>query len=366
MDKTVASYAAFLALYIVTSFSILSRWNNKWWAYLSVWAVYAVLSLVIAVWLARDLFDAINLSSMACFLGGVGLFAACAYCIWPRHKKTAIAFSAFGILLAAIGIDAFAIEPHWLEVRHEQVTSRKITKPFRIVVLSDLQTDRVGEFEESVLNRVLKEQPDMVLLPGDYIQAFTKDHPLQAAKLHDCLKKVNLRARLGVYATEGDSEKKDWVTIFQDLPVTTFAKSSTISVADNEQSLALTGLTLHDSWKPGYKIPGSENFHIVVAHRPDFMVDSAEGDLLVAGHTHGGQIQIPFFGPIVTFSQAPREWCGGSCIRRAAGQTLVITRGVGMERGRAPRIRFFCRPEIVSIDVVPAPIEKVSSVEHCR
>jgi len=83
------------------------------------------------------------------------------------------------------------------------------------------------------------------------------------------------------------------------------------------------------------------------------MLSAKEGDLFVAGHTHGGQVQLPIYGPLLTFSEAPRDWCGGCCVSRDDGKTFMITRGVGMERERAPRLRFFCHPEIVVIDVVP-------------
>ena len=70
----------------------------------------------------------------------------------------------------------------------------------------------------------------------------------------------------------------------------------------------------------------------------------------MAGHTHGGQVQVPGFGPVVTFSRVPAEWADG-VTSLSGGRTLVVSRGIGMERSYAPRLRFFCRPEIVVIDL---------------
>jgi predicted MPP superfamily phosphohydrolase len=91
----------------------------------------------------------------------------------------------------------------------------------------------------------------------------------------------------------------------------------------------------------------------VLGHSPNFSLGQVSADLLIAGHTHGGQVQIPFIGPMLTLSQVPRSWASG-VVTIAPGKVLVVSRGVGMERGNAPRIRFRCRPELVILDLVPS------------
>ena len=56
----------------------------------------------------------------------------------------------------------------------------------------------------------------------------------------------------------------------------------------------------------------------------------------------------------MTFSRVPRSWAAG-VTDLGRGRTLVVSRGTGLERGRAPRMRFLCRPEIVVLDVHPGP-----------
>ena len=92
----------------------------------------------------------------------------------------------------------------------------------------------------------------------------------------------------------------------------------------------------------------------MLGHCPDFALGDVHADLLVAGHCHGGQVRLPFWGALVTFSRVPRAWTGGELIQRPGGGRLLISRGIGMERGRAPRLRFLCRPQLVVIDVLPA------------
>ena len=84
-----------------------------------------------------------------------------------------------------------------------------------------------------------------------------------------------------------------------------------------------------------------------------FSLDEPEADLMIAGHTHGGQVQIPYLGPVFTFSRVPRLWGAGGLFKFDSGKHLIISRGIGMERGYAPRIRFFCRPQLIFLDLLP-------------
>lgn len=114
----------------------------------------------------------------------------------------------------------------------------------------------------------------------------------------------------------------------------------------------LSGLSHYDSGNKKLAIPASSDYHIVLGHRPDFSLGKVNGDLFVAGHTHGGQVCIPFFGPVMTLSKVPRKWASGMT-EIAGSKYLVVSRGVGLERGNAPALRFCCAPEIVIIDIVP-------------
>jgi len=89
----------------------------------------------------------------------------------------------------------------------------------------------------------------------------------------------------------------------------------------------------------------------VLGHVPNFALGGGGADLLIAGHTHGGQIRLPLLGPIIVNCQVPRRWaCGLSEL--PGGAKLLVSRGIGMERGFAPRLRFLCHPELVVIDLV--------------
>jgi predicted MPP superfamily phosphohydrolase len=72
-------------------------------------------------------------------------------------------------------------------------------------------------------------------------------------------------------------------------------------------------------------------------------------DLALAGHTHGGQVVLPFVGALYTKTSLPRAYASG--LHDFGGILVNVSAGVGMERGTAPQIRFLCPPEISVIDV---------------
>jgi predicted MPP superfamily phosphohydrolase len=91
---------------------------------------------------------------------------------------------------------------------------------------------------------------------------------------------------------------------------------------------------------------------IVIGHQPDYVIPlsaSTRVDLALAGHTHGGQVALPFFGPPYTSSPLPRRYAGD--LHDYRGTLLHVSRGVGMERWTAPQVRFLCPPEICVLDL---------------
>ncbi len=103
--------------------------------------------------------------------------------------------------------------------------------------------------------------------------------------------------------------------------------------------------------------PGSTDIRILLTHAPDaalLLPRDSRVDLVVAGHTHGGQIQLPLVGPLVTFSRVPRDVAGGG-LHVLDGTQVYVSRGVGCERGQAPQIRFLCPPEVSLLTLASIP-----------
>ena len=97
-------------------------------------------------------------------------------------------------------------------------------------------------------------------------------------------------------------------------------------------------------------------FRIIAGHHPLYAMATQEAELLLAGHTHGGQVQIPFWGlPIITMSDPlPKRWATGKTLMEN-GALLIVSHGTGLDTSpRVPRVRFHCRPDFWVIRLVPA------------
>jgi predicted MPP superfamily phosphohydrolase len=148
----------------------------------------------------------------------------------------------------------------------------------------------------------------------------------------------------------GNVDWNNWTDIFQGLDIHLFKETETLDLGP----VLLTGLSWTDSWDPSLQVPGGDLYHIILGHYPDFSLGESEADLLVAGHTHGGQFQLPVVGPLLTNSRVPKSWASGFTEIKA-NQYLLVSNGIGMERGYAPRMRFLCRPELIILHLHPAP-----------
>ena len=284
------------------------------------------------------------------------LLFAISFVFRRKAFKTSLAVLAAGILLVAVGVDAFFIEPHWLDVSRTTIATEKIERPVRIVFIADLQTDSITEYEESVLQRALAEKPDIILFGGDYLQIGGRRRWKRLCEeANELLKKCDLKAKHGAFAVQGNVDCfYPWQLMFLGTPVKTVRRTASFDVA----GIRLTCLSMDDSFDPELQIgnPSDDGphapFHIVMGHSPDYALGDISADLLLAGHTHGGQVQMPGLGAIATMSQIPRRWAAG-ITELPDGGKLLVSRGIGMERYNSPRIRFFCRPELAVIDIVP-------------
>ncbi len=317
---------------------------------LGLLSAYLFASFCLAFVFGEDLFGVMRLLAYVVFVHVPIMLLG--WCLWLRKTspRGALIVGTFAVGIVAIGIDAFVLGPIRLDVTRIRLTNSKLKRSLRIVVVADLQYDYFGEHEKGALRRALGEHPDLILMPGDYIQIADKDERDRlVVDTNRFMKDIGFSAPLGIYAVGGNIDPADWPKIFNGLPVTVFKTTGQAVRSD----FVITGLSYENSRRAGTRVPPEAPFHIALGHSPNFALGDVQADLLVAGHTHGGQVRIPFYGPLLTFSAIPREWTSG-LTSLGSGRSLVVSRGIGMERGRAPRLRFLCNPELVVIDVDPA------------
>jgi predicted MPP superfamily phosphohydrolase len=92
----------------------------------------------------------------------------------------------------------------------------------------------------------------------------------------------------------------------------------------------------------------ASTFSVLLYHSPDLapMVSELGIDLQLSGHTHGGQVRLPFFGALYTSSLYGKKFEMGRY--QLGAMTLYVTRGIGMEGKAAPRVRFLCPPQVTT------------------
>ena len=263
-------------------------------------------------------------------------------------------------LLGSIGLLAsypFFIERYIVLTNTYRVSVPNLPRAFsgfRIVQLSDLHYGFLVPLGliRHVVKRANQLKPDLIVCTGDYV------HERNSAAQIDQVWPVlsQLTAAYGVYSVLGnhdhwaDTARSDyWLKrTRQDL------RHKVVRIEREGQNLWLAGAG--DMWEDHRnldvmlsKIPDS-GCRIVLAHNPD-SADTAFSrriDLMISGHTHGGQVEIPFVGTPVLPVQNKNYSSGLK--RSPRGSKMFISRGIGW--AICP-IRFNCFPEIAVLELAP-------------
>ncbi len=300
------------------------------------------------------IFGFLLLAGHFAFMHAPGLLAGLSAQAWKVCRPLSFAGILLCVLTLAVAYDGFLVEPNALDVNTHKIVSSKITKPFRIAVVAETHYENFREQEKKVWRVVAEHAPDLVVLLGDYIQTTESNtYRYLTNEVNRFLREEGFSSPAGAFAVEGNHEFTSWPRIFDGLAVKTFTQTATAFGTVAGQTIAITGLSEEDAENSQTHVSGTADFHVVLGHSPNFALGEIEADLLLAAGTHGGQVQLPFTGPLLTFAEIPRSWADGRTTLKT-GKVLIVSRGIGIERGIAPALRFLARPEILLIDVVPA------------
>lgn len=285
-----------------------------------------------------------------------------------RRRAPAALMSMGALALVLVYADAYHREPGLLQQR-EHVVEVAGGGPLRIAHLSDLQASTIGPHEERAWRTLAGSGADLIVLTGDYVQPRHGQDPAPlVAAFRRLLLDVPLHAPLGVWALQGDVERPGWRSMFEGTGIRTL-QDEAVTLDSAAGPIRLVGLGARRSRARDTSVlrrlledDGPHALRIVAGHAPDF-VDALTGstpvDLVLAGHTHGGQVALPWIGPPMTLSRLARRHAGG--LTDYHGVNLHVSRGVGLERGTAPQLRFNCPPEVCLLDVRPAPIRAAAA-----
>jgi len=273
-----------------------------------------------------------------------------------RNTRLLTVLGSAGLIAAAFGLYGTHIEPNWLRV--DRVAMNAPVNALRIGVLADLQTPNVGPHEHNAVDRLLAEAPDVVLVPGDLFQGEAQQVAANASDFTDLLARLVTGVEL-VAIVSGDSDNAELAETIASNAGAVFIDNQILELDVRGQAVRLAGVSVQRWPVKLHVLAGltepSDAFTILLSHRPGVVYElpkQSDVDLIVAGHTHGGQVALPFFGPPVTFSDIPRDLAAGG-IGTVEGYTVYVSTGVGLERFDAPQVRFGVRPSVGVIDVGP-------------
>src|SRR5688572_10128110 len=145
---------AMLALDVVVLIVLWKKRNARLFALMLGVQVAAVGVGVMASTAVFGIFGAMRALAWSVVLAG----GACL--LWKPCRKPAIASGVASLLIALVGLDAFFIEPSALGVTRVRMLSRKLTRPIKIAILADIQTDVIGAHERRALQRAAAEKAD--------------------------------------------------------------------------------------------------------------------------------------------------------------------------------------------------------------
>ncbi|UCD50506.1 MAG: metallophosphoesterase [Phycisphaerales bacterium] len=252
--------------------------------------------------------------------------------------------------LLCIGYGRF-VEPTWIEVNVITVPTAKLQNTtFRLVQISDLHCDREIRNEEAIVRIINELKPDMVVATGDYLNDATALPRLKATL-------SRLEAPLGAFAVTGNFEVNSWsdLDLFSETGFHLLTQE-TVSVTKGSESITISGLGFDhaDAWQELLANLPDDRFNVLLYHKSDLVEDvSGSGvDLYLCGHTHGGQVALPFYGALTTLSKFGKKYESGRY--QVGDTTLYVNRGLGLEPRPAPQVRFCARPEIAVFKIVPA------------
>jgi uncharacterized protein len=243
------------------------------------------------------------------------------------------------------------VEPFWLSVTRISVRSSKIPRGERVRIahFSDTHSDSKARLEERLPDVITTERPDLIVFTGDAVNA--EDGLPVFRGLLQKLSKI-----APTFAVRGNWDLANWGP--QDL----FHQTGVVELDGAGRVLELRGIKIGiagiafaNEKKLERALIGipKDAFSVFLYHSPDLIEEAAARnvDLYCAGHTHGGQVALPGYGALVTFSKFGKKYEAG--LYRENKTALYVNRGLGMEGGLAPRVRFGARPELTMIEVMP-------------
>lgn len=248
------------------------------------------------------------------------------------------------------------VEPNLLMVNREKLENSKLEAPLKIVFFGDTH---IGEFNDHdqldrIIEKINAENADLVIFTGDLIGS-TGKFSVDPDAISQSLARIN--ATYGKVAVTGNHE----YALFRKYNYENLMRAAGFTVLINDwldiSELNVRLLGLDDAFRgdPDLNLTDEvlvSSYNILLTHEPDIVdeMDIDAVELVLAGHTHGGQISLPYLTEKILPTYG-KKYVQGLFAIGSQGQTdLFVTKGTGMTK--LP-FRFMNAPEIVAIEIVP-------------
>ena len=258
----------------------------------------------------------------------------------PKRFSRRRFLTAGALAMPALAVaDAGAIEPQWLKVQHVSLPGDKVG--CRCVHFTDLHHKGDRAYMESVITQINALKPDYVFFTGDIIEK--SQYVDEALELLSGVKSP----MFGVPGNHDYWAQVPFTPIFRCFANTggAWLLNQRVHIAGGQ--IEVTGFTLNHQYMPPVQPkPGVKN--ILLMHYPVWanQLGGQKFDLILAGHSHGGQVRLPLLGPIFIPHDVGDYDMG--LFQTPAGP-LYVNPGIGYLDNFA--VRFNCRPEITVFDV---------------
>jgi len=253
----------------------------------------------------------------------------------------------------------FRVEPEQIRLRSVMMDSPHWTsEPLRIGLISDLHIGgpHIDPLQLSKITTLMNAQrPDIILLAGDYVDSHEPSHERSTAdnnlinRGHQILGDLN--APLGILAVMGNHDYQYGVH-----KVRKNIEAAGVNFVDNDAIIIDERFCVFGIADEFFGGPTNDGYYncppnvptIGLMHNPDsfFRVPESSAALMVAGHTHGGQINLPLLGRAITSTKAGKPYAYG--VNEVKETPVFITAGIGTSILPA---RFRAPPEIVLIEL---------------
>jgi len=233
----------------------------------------------------------------------------------------------------------------------------------RIGHLTDLHIRKPRPRHDEVIDFLADDTPDLIAITGDVMH-----RPGHEQAALDWLKRLldRVQPRFGIFGCFGNHDSGEFKQAVGELPMTWLIDEA---VVHPDLPLVVGGIDCQyrkeqggDALKMALSVPrsASDHFKLALAHLPRWLapIASVGFDLVLGGHTHGGQVRLPGPRPLYNASRHwPLELTSG--IIRMNRTTAVISRGLG--ESACEGLRICCRPMVGLLTLTEGPIESVAS-----